>query len=298
MMALEQALADALEGEVRFDKLSRAVYSTDASVYQILPAGVVIPRSEEDVVTALRICREHGVPITARGGGTSQSGQAVGAGIQLDFSKYMRRVLEVDPDRRRVRVEPGIVLAELNHHLEPYGLELPLDLSTASRATIGGMIANNSSGTRSIVYGPTIDYVLELRVLLSDGSIATMHPMEPVEVEGKCRQEDLEGRCYRRVRDLAAEHAQEIARRYPKILRRVGGYNLDKFVPSDGSSADGAAEGKGAGGGPIPGAEGRHGGDHRHPPARPLGGGVDGPEPPGDDPGQDRVRAPSGLHRR
>ena len=182
MIALEQALADALEGEVRFDKLSRAVYSTDASVYQILPAGVVIPRSQEDVVAALRICREHGVPITARGGGTSQSGQAVGAGIQLDFPKYMRRVLEVDPDRRRVRVEPGIVLAELNHHLEPHGLELPLDLSTASRATIGGMIANNSSGTRSIVYGSTIDYVLELRVLLADGSIVTMHPMELVEV--------------------------------------------------------------------------------------------------------------------
>lgn len=231
-MALERALADAVEGEVRFDKVSRAVYSTDASVYQILPTGVVIPRSEEDVVAALRICRQHGVPITARGGGTSQSGQALGAGIQLDFSKYMRRVLEVDPDRRRVRVEPGIVLAELNHHLKPYGLELPLDLSTASRATIGGMIANNSSGTRSIVYGSTIDYVLELRVLLSDGSIVTMHPMEPVEVEQKCRQGDLEGRCYRRVRDLAVEHAQEIARRYPKILRRVGGYNLDNFVPA------------------------------------------------------------------
>ncbi|UCC85219.1 MAG: FAD-binding protein [Gemmatimonadota bacterium] len=233
MDSLQGALERAVEGEVRFDKISRAIYSTDASVYQIIPAGVVIPRSADDVIAALRICREHGVSITARGGGTSQSGQAVGAGIQIDFSKYMRRILEVDPEEKAVVVEPGIVVDELNNQLKPYGLQLPIDLSTASRATIGGMIANNSSGTRSIIYGSTIDYVLELEVLLADGSVVTMRPLEPGELEGKCEQGDLEGRCYRAVRRLAEEHAAEIDRRYPKILRRVGGYNLDHFIPSN-----------------------------------------------------------------
>jgi FAD/FMN-containing dehydrogenase/Fe-S oxidoreductase len=215
--------------------MSRAIYSTDASVYQIIPAGVVIPRSANDVIATLRICREHGVSITARGGGTSQSGQAVGAGIQLDFSKYMRRILEVDPEGKWAVVEPGIVVDQLNAQLKPYGLQLPIDLSTASRATIGGMIANNSSGTRSIIYGSTIDYVLELEVLLADGSVVTMRPLEQDELERKCQRGDLEGRCYRAVRRLAAEHAAEIEARYPKILRRVGGYNLDHFVPSNGS---------------------------------------------------------------
>jgi FAD/FMN-containing dehydrogenase/Fe-S oxidoreductase len=235
MVSLQRALEGAVEGEIRFDKMSRAIYSTDASVYQIIPAGVVIPRSASDVISALRICREHGVSITARGGGTSQSGQAVGAGVQIDFSKYMRRVLEVDPEGKSVVVEPGIVVDELNDRLKPHGLQLPIDLSTASRATIGGMIANNSSGTRSIIYGSTIDYVLELEVLLADGSVVTMRPLESGELDRKCEQDDLEGRCYRAVRRLAEEHAAEIDRRYPKILRRVGGYNLDRFVPSQGS---------------------------------------------------------------
>lgn len=232
--ALERALGAALEGEVRFDKLSRAIYSTDASVYQILPAGVVVPRSARDVVETVRICREHGVSITARGGGTSQGGQAVGAGVQLDFSKHMRRVLAVDPERATVVVEPGIVLDELNRELRPHGLELPLDLSTASRATLGGMISNNSSGTRSVVYGSTIDYVRALKVLLADGSVVTLGPLDAPQLERKCGQADLEGRCYRVVRELAARHAEEIERRYPRILRRVGGYNLDRFVRTNG----------------------------------------------------------------
>jgi FAD/FMN-containing dehydrogenase/Fe-S oxidoreductase len=235
MVSLQHALEGAVEGEVRFDKMSRAIYSTDASVYQIIPAGVVIPRSASDVIATLRLCREHGISITARGGGTSQSGQAVGAGVQLDFSKYMRRILEVDPEGKWAVVEPGIVVDELNAQLKPYGLQLPIDLSTASRATIGGMIANNSSGTRSIIYGSTIDYVLELEVLLADGSVVTMRPLEQDELELKCQRGDLEGRCYRAVRRLAGQHAAEIEARYPKILRRVGGYNLDLFVPSNGS---------------------------------------------------------------
>jgi FAD/FMN-containing dehydrogenase/Fe-S oxidoreductase len=237
-VSLQRALEEAIKGEVRFDVASRAVYSTDASVYQVIPAGVVIPRSAADVTRAVRICREQGVSITARGGGTSQCGQSVGSGVVLDFSKYMRRILEIDPERATVRVEPGIVLDELNSRLLPHALQLPLDLSTASRATLGGMIANNSSGTRSIVYGSTVDYVLELEVLLADGSVVTMRGLDAAELERKCRQEDLEGRCYRSVRHLAQEHAGEIERRYPGILRRVGGYNLDEFVPSRGGPFD------------------------------------------------------------
>ncbi len=228
---LRDALANAVAGDLRFDPVSQALYSTDASVYQILPQGVVIPKSRDDVVRTVEVCREFGCSITARGGGTSQAGQAVGAGVQLDFSKHLNRVLMLDPDNRRVRVEPGIVLDELNAFLKPYGLLLPLDISTSDRATIGGMIANNSSGTRSVVYGKTLDYVLDAIVLLSDGSIAELRPLDAAALDAKCAEQTLDGACHRTVRRLAAEHVGEIARRYPKLLRRVGGYNLDEFVP-------------------------------------------------------------------
>jgi FAD/FMN-containing dehydrogenase/Fe-S oxidoreductase len=223
-------LAGQITGEVRFDDLSRALYATDASVYQIVPAGVVIPRSREDVVRTVQICARHGCSITARGGGTSQAGQAVGAGMQLDFSKYLNRVIAINPGERWVRVEPGMVLDELNAQLKGYGLHLPLDISTSDRATIGGMIANNSSGTRSVVYGKTLDYVLELTAVLSDGSVVELRPIAGAPLDTKCGQAGLEGDCYRAVRRLVDEHAAEIERRFPKILRRVGGYNLDEFV--------------------------------------------------------------------
>src|SRR5436190_21001919 len=171
---LQAALIAQIEGEVRFDRISQALYSTDASVYQILPLGVVIPKTRDDVVRTVKICRQTGVSITARGGGTSQAGQAIGAGVQLDFSKYLNKVLTFEPEAKQIRVEPGIVLDELNAILRPYSLQLPLDISTSDRATIGGMIANNSSGTRSVVYGKTLDYVLAVTALLSDGSVVEL----------------------------------------------------------------------------------------------------------------------------
>lgn len=228
---LRAALTAKISGEVRFDPLSQALYSTDASVYQILPLGVVIPRTPDDIVQTVNICRQAGVSITARGGGTSQAGQAIGAGVQLDFSKYLNKVLAFEPEARRVRVQPGIVLDELNAFLRPYGLLLPLDISTSDRATIGGMIANNSSGTRSVVYGKTLDYVESVTAVLADGSVALLSAVDAGQLEAKCGLPNLEGGCYRVVRRLAREHATEIERRYPKILRRVGGYNLDEFVP-------------------------------------------------------------------
>ncbi|MCH7749404.1 MAG: FAD-binding protein, partial [Acidobacteria bacterium] len=168
---LRRELEASLEGDVRFDALTRALYSTDASVYQIEPTGVVIVRSRDDVVRTIDIARRHGVPITARGGGTSQAGQAIGAGLQLDTAKYFNHVLEVNVSERWARVEPGLVLDELNAHLRPHRLKFAPDISTANRATVGGMISNNSSGARSVLYGKTIDHVLDLHVALGDGAV-------------------------------------------------------------------------------------------------------------------------------
>jgi len=230
---LHEQLEQALEGEVRFERFFRGMHSTDASVYQIMPLGVVAPRSRSDVIRVVELCRRHGASITARGGGTSQAGQAIGPGLVLDFSRYMHRLLELDVEARTAWVEPGLVLDELNARLAPHDLQLPLDLSTANRATIGGMIANNSAGTRSIIYGKTIDYVEELEVVLADGTLVTMQPLDEKALHEKSAARDLEGNCYRIVRELGATHQDEIHRRYPKILRRVGGYNLDEFLPAD-----------------------------------------------------------------
>jgi FAD/FMN-containing dehydrogenase/Fe-S oxidoreductase len=230
---LEAALRREIAGEVRFDRLSRALYSTDASVYQIVPVGIVIPRNEADVLTTIRLCSRFGVPITARGGGTSQAGQAIGAGVQLDCSKYFNEILEINAAERWVRVRPGCVLDELNQKLKPLGLQFPLDISTSNRATIGGMIANNSSGTRSVVYGKTSDHVLELRVALADGQVCEVKPLDSAALEAKSKQADREGDCYRTLRRIVHEQAGEIDRRFPKILRRVGGYNLEAYLHAD-----------------------------------------------------------------
>jgi FAD/FMN-containing dehydrogenase/NAD-dependent dihydropyrimidine dehydrogenase PreA subunit len=162
-----------------------------------------------------------------RGGGTSQAGQAIGEGLQVDISKYFNRVLEVNAGERWARVEPGVVLDELNAQLAPLGLRFAPDISTASRATIGGMMANNSAGARSVLYGKTIDHVLEQTVVLADGSIAEFREIPRTEVP---TGDSLEANCYETVLRLAAEHADEIDRRYPKVIRRVGGYNLNEFV--------------------------------------------------------------------
>jgi FAD/FMN-containing dehydrogenase/Fe-S oxidoreductase len=231
--ALRDALAATLEGEVRFDTVSRALYATDASVYQIIPAGVVIPKSRDDVVCTVALCARHACPITARGGGTSQAGQAIGPGVVIDLSKYLNRILEINPRQKWARVEPGVVLDELNTELKPIGLQFAPDVSTANRATLGGMMANNSSGAHSIVYGKTIDHVLEQTVVLSDGSTVHFAPLTEDEWQSKCTLETLEGDCYRTLSKLTEQHADEVERRYPKILRRVGGYNLDAFVRWD-----------------------------------------------------------------
>jgi FAD/FMN-containing dehydrogenase/Fe-S oxidoreductase len=228
--ALRRDLQAAIEGEVRFDDITRALYSTDASVYQIQPLGVVVAKSRDDVVKALTLCARHRCPVTMRGGGTSQAGQAIGSGLVIDTSKYFNRVLEVNPVERWARVEPGVVLDELNAALRPHNLRFAPDISTASRATVGGMMANNSAGARSVLYGKTIDHVLEQQVVLSDGSLAHFRPLTRREVDEISARDSLEGACYREVRQAVRASVDEIERRYPKVLRRVGGYNLDALV--------------------------------------------------------------------
>lgn len=227
--ALQWDLEKEITGEVRFDTVSRALYSTDASVYQIMPLGVVVPKNREDLITAVTTAARHRCPVTLRGGGTSQAGQAIGAGIQIDTSKYYNRVLEVNPEELWCRVEPGIVLDELNAELKVHSMRFAPDISTASRATIGGMMANNSSGARSVYYGKTIDHVLEQTVLFADGTIAQLKPLRESELEAACEGETIPAKGYRLMRRLGVELADEVEARFPKVLRRVMGYNLDEF---------------------------------------------------------------------
>jgi FAD/FMN-containing dehydrogenase/Fe-S oxidoreductase len=227
---LAQHLRRHVQGEVRFDPTSRRLYSTDGSIYRIEPLGIVVPRTVEDIVTVVQVAGEMGVPITARGGGTSLSGQSIGPGVVLDCSKYLNDVLDIDPTARVARVRPGLVLDQFNRALAPHGLQFGPEVATASRANLGGMIGNNSAGARSIVYGKTIDHVRRLAVVLSDGSRADFGPLTADEWDRKAQQRTFEGQIYRGVRQTAHDNAEEIGKRFPHILRRVSGYNLDRFV--------------------------------------------------------------------
>jgi len=229
---IEAEIKKRVEGDLRFDRTSRLLYSTDASIYQIEPIGVVVPRHRGDVQAVIEVANKLGVTVLPRGGGTSLAGQAVGHSIVLDFSKYMQNVLEVNKEELWCRVQPGLVQDELNAHVRGMGLQFGPDTSTSNRATIGGMIGNNSSGAHSLTYGKTLDHVIELTVLLADGSEAVLKDVSADAVESKSRADTIEGRAYREVSRLAQQHKNEILARYPKIMRRVSGYNLDEFVKS------------------------------------------------------------------
>ncbi len=220
-----------IRGEVRFDAVSRALYSTDASIYEIEPIGVVLPRDADDIQAVLEITRRAGVPVLPRGGGTSLAGQTVGRAVVMDCSKYMNRVLEVDADAGWARVEPGIVRNELLAALAPLGLIFGPETSTSSRATIGGMIGNNSSGSRSLVYGKTVDTVTAARVLLAGGEPLACAALDAEDAALRALGDGAEGRIYREVLRIVAATREEVARRFPKVQRRVGGYNLDEFPP-------------------------------------------------------------------
>src|SRR6266850_7991692 len=225
--ALEARLRRETRGEVLFDAFSRGRYATDASIYQIEPLGVVVPKGNDDVAAALAIAREEGVPVLPRGGGTSQCGQTVARALVIDCSKYLDRMISVDVEGRRARVEPGVVLDRLNRQLRQDRLFFPVDPSTASRATIGGMTANNSCGSRSLRYGNMVHNVRGIDALLADGTQAWFG-----EVPGNFNDEALSERyreLVRRMRALHRREADEIEQRFPKVLRRVGGYNIDSI---------------------------------------------------------------------
>jgi FAD/FMN-containing dehydrogenase/Fe-S oxidoreductase len=221
---LERRLKAEQTGDVRFDSFTRGRYATDASHYQMMPIGVVTPRSIADAERALAICRSEGVPVTPRGGGTSQAGQTVNHAVILDCSQYLNHIIDIDAAGRRCVVEPGIVLDELNRALEAHGLWFPVDISTASRATIGGMTANNSCGARSLRYGNTRENVLSIDAVLADGTRAHFGRIGDSAV-------NVPPTLVRDLLAIAAREASEIALRFPKVQRRVGGYNLDALVP-------------------------------------------------------------------
>ena len=230
MPGLERRLKAEIKGDVLFDRFSRGRYATDASHYQMMPIGVAVPRSVDDAVRAIALARAEAVTVLPRGGGTSQAGQTVNNSLVIDCSKHLTRVVELDVPGRRCVVEPGIVLDDLNRSLKPHGLWFPVDVSTASRATIGGMAANNSCGGRSLRYGTMRDNVLSIDAVLADGTAAHFGPVAP---DLRDMPEDSP------VRPLAADllalgrrEADEVEARFPKVQRRVGGYNLDALVPA------------------------------------------------------------------
>ncbi|HUC16854.1 MAG TPA: FAD-linked oxidase C-terminal domain-containing protein [Acetobacteraceae bacterium] len=217
-----------IAGDVLFDAASRGRYATDASIYQVAPMGVVVPERIEDVAATLAIAREEGVPVLPRGGGTSQCGQTVNRAIVIDCSRHLRRILAVDPEARTATVEPGLVLGALNEALKPHQLFFPVDPSTHARATIGGMAGNNSCGSKSIRYGLMADNVLAIEALLADG---TRHEFGPVSDNLGPEVPTSVAQLIQRLRALGAAEAAEIAARFPRQLRRVGGYNIDVLTP-------------------------------------------------------------------
>ena len=228
---LEQELKRTVRGEVRFDRGSRALYATDGSNYRQIPIGLVVPRDEDDVIGAAAACRKFAAPILARGAGTSLAGQCCNVAVVLDFTKYMNRVLELDPERRFARVQPGVVLDVLRDKAEAHQLTFAPDPSTHNRCTIGGMIGNNSCGTHSLLGGKTVDNVAELRILLHDGTLMTVGETSEPELKNIVELGGRRGELYRNLRGIGERYAELIRARFPKIPRRVSGYNLDELLP-------------------------------------------------------------------
>jgi FAD/FMN-containing dehydrogenase/Fe-S oxidoreductase len=230
---LEQ-LATELEGDFHFDATMRTLYATDASVYREMPLAVALPRTEKDICKLIRFAREHGTSLIPRAAGTSLAGQVVGGGIVVDISRYLTRILAIDSDTRRVRVQPGVVRNELNLALAPHGLFFAPETSTQNRCMIGGMVGNNACGANSVVYGSTRDHVISVRAVLADGSIAEFGALSPEEFGAKSQSDTFEALLYRQVGELLgrAENREEIAREFPKksIHRRNTGYAIDSLA--------------------------------------------------------------------
>jgi FAD/FMN-containing dehydrogenase/Fe-S oxidoreductase len=228
---LEKSLVDALDGDVFFDPYRRSLYSTDASIYSIQPLAVALPKTRAAVVRALQWAAEHRIPVIPRGSGTSLSGQSIGPGLILDQSKYRHRILDIDPVAQTALVEPGVVLDQLNFAAAEHGLQFGPDVATSSRANLGGMLGNNSAGSRSILQGKTVDHVIALDAVLADGSEARFGPVTPAEFQQLASQANTLGRVARTLQEIVDRERAEIIARFPPLVRRVSGYNLDEFVP-------------------------------------------------------------------
>src|SRR5215218_2124830 len=229
---LTRDLEQAVGGEVRFDAGSRAVYSHDSSNYRQSPIGVVVPRSVADVVAAVEACSRHGAPILNRGCATSLSGATTNVAVVIDHSKYLREILEVDPDRKIARVQPGVIRDQLSDKTEAeHHLTFAPDTSTHAYATFGGMIGNNSCGIHSIMAGRTSDNVHELEIVTYDGVRMRVGATSDEELEEIIRAGGRRGEIYQRMRDLRDRYADQIRERFPDIPRRVSGYNLDELLP-------------------------------------------------------------------
>ncbi|ALE72908.1 FAD-binding protein [Pseudonocardia sp. EC080625-04] len=227
---LEDALRARVTGEVAFDDYSRHLFSRDASMYSIMPLGVVFPRTHDDVAAAVRIAGEFGVPVVPRGAGTSLAGQTVGPGLVLDMSRHLNRIVEIDPEARTAVVEVGVVQDQLNARAAEHGLMFGPDTSTSNRATIGGMLGNNSAGSGSLTFGMTIDHIRALDVVLSDGSTARLEPVDEAERLRRAAADTLEGRIYRELPELVTAHEKAIAEGMPLFWRRACGYRLDRLA--------------------------------------------------------------------
>jgi FAD/FMN-containing dehydrogenase/Fe-S oxidoreductase len=228
---LERELRANIKGEVRFDPGSRGAYSMDASNYRQVPIGLVVPSDEADVVAAVAVCRKFGAPILSRGGGTSLAGQGCNAAVALDFSKYLNRILELNPEQRFARIQPGLVLDTLRDAAEQHGLTFAPDPSTHNRCTLGGMIGNNSSGTHSLMGGKVQENIEEMRVLLYDGTILTLGPTPRAELERMVSEDSRRGRIYAELVQLRDQYGELVRERFAKIPRRVSGYNFDELLP-------------------------------------------------------------------
>lgn len=219
-----------VQGDVRDDSYNRMLYSTDASIYQVMPHAVMFPKNCEDIQAAVETVNKFKVPVLARGGGTSLAGQAVNEALILDTSRHLDRILEVNAEEKWVRVEPGVVLDALNMHLRQFNLQFGPDPASSNRATIGGIVSNNSTGSHSILYGMTSDHVIEIKGYLSDGSPFTFGPQAPEVLQSKLAKTGLESDIYRKINELAETEAEVIRKGTPRHWRRCGGYNLDRFV--------------------------------------------------------------------
>ncbi len=231
--ALAFDLRRTLDGEVRFDPGSQHLYATDASNYRHVPAGVVVPRHVDDVVAAIRLCREHGVPVTTRGAGTSLAGQATNTGVLIDVSRHLDRVAAIDPEAATATVEPGVVLDSLQAAAAPHGLRFGPDPSTHDRCTIGGMLGNDACGVHSLAHGRTVHNVVELDVLLVDGTRLTVGRHDLEEAHRRASQDDREGSIFAGLLALRDDAGDLVRERYPRIPRRVSGYHLDQLLHDD-----------------------------------------------------------------